>query len=339
MSARGWRHAALVRESLLNTVHRGSALWLLVVLAVLLGSGAAAFALVQHRAFEDLLESQNVQGRGVVMLGSGSADAVAEIERASCEGLAQRSDVLRSGIVLPLGRVDLPTLGADILVLGASERLLPALSAHEAVIGPALGADAGPTRMLLGGRPVDALVAGGGVPTSGMESAVTVGLAPEVRSGPHCLVELVPLARVRDVASELVLALRSDSRDLVAHHALQEPADLLDMHARRVVRFLPVVLGALGGVCALLVNWLRSSAFAAYRLSGTRRGEVFLLVVLEQSVVAGVFATSGVLAVVVTGGPPATGLWILIGALVWVATAPLSWLAAGRNPFRMAKDR
>ncbi|MGP7960611.1 hypothetical protein ACTVCO_07330 [Sanguibacter sp. A247] len=235
--------------------------------------------------------------------------------------------------------MDLPTLGADIQVVGVSLGLHPALVEHEAVVGPALGGEPGTVRLLLDGRAVDGIVAGGGVPTSGMDSAVAVGLAPDVVTGPYCLVELVDRARVGDVAPELVAALRSNSHELVAGPALRESIDVLDMHARRVERFIPVVLGVFGAACTLLVNWLRSSAFAAYRLSGTRRGELLLLVMLEQVVAAGLYATSGVLAVLVLGGPPAAGPWLLIGAFVWVASAPVSWLAAGRNPFRMAKDR
>lgn len=330
---------ALVRESLLNTVRRGSALWAVAVIAVLTGSGAAAFAFVQEREFVELLADQHAKGRGVIVIASASAEREAAIDRSSCEALANRPDVRRSGLLVQSRRTDLPTLGADIQVVGVSVGLHPTLVEHEAVVGPALGADQGPLRLLLDGRSVDAIVAGGGVPMSGMDSAVAVSLAPGVEAGPYCLVDLMDRARVGDVATELVAALRSDSADLVASPALRESVDVLDLHARRVERFAPVVLGAFGAACTFLVNWLRSSAFAAYRLSGTRREELLLLVVLEQVLVAGLYATSGVLAVFVMGGPPATGPWVVVGALVWVALAPVSWLAAGRNPFRMAKDR
>jgi hypothetical protein len=278
-----------------------------------------------------------------VVLGAANRDAPVAIDRRSCELLADRPDVERAGLLVEEGRFDLPTLGSNVLVLAVSTGLAPALSRYDAVVGSALGLSAGPHRLSGGAGVLDAVVDGSAIPTTGMSSAVTVALPSTVTSGDQCVVELSSHASAAAVSAELTAALSSAGGALAARPALRESVDVLSAHAHRAERILPMVVGGLGGLFVAVINALRSSAFAAYRLSGTRRAELLTLVWLEDALLAGLYACGGVAATVVLLGltveARAGVLWIGVGALTWVAVGTLGWAAAGRNPIRMAKDR
>ncbi len=172
---------------------------------------------------------------------------------------------------------------------------------------------------------------------------MTVALPPSVTSAELCVVELSDHARASVVSPELTAAVSSVGGPLAAQPALQEAVDVLAAHETRPERLLPVLIGVLGGIFAAIVNALRSSAFAAYRLSGTRRVDLLTMVWMEQALLAGLYASSGTTAAVILLGPtvPARAcvLWLGVGAFAWLAGASLSWASAGRNPTHLAKDR
>jgi hypothetical protein len=184
---------------------------------------------------------------------------------------------------------------------------------------------------------------GDAIPTTGMSSAVVVSLPASITSGSQCVVELSPYASASTVSAELAAAQRAEGGNLAAMPALQESVDVLAAHASRAERFLPVLVGGLGGLLATITNALRSSSFAAYRLSGTRRSDLLVLVWLELALLAGLYMFSAIAAIAVLLGRTAEAfvgtLWVEVGALAWVAVGTLSWAAAGRNPTRLAKDR
>ena len=142
----------------------------------------------------------------------------------------------------------------------------------------------------------------------------------------------------------LLGSLEARGATLRATPVLGDAVDVVAMHLNRTERFLPLMLGIIGGVITAVLAFMRSAELATYRLAGTSRRSLGILLTLESAILAGVFLAASALAQVVLGSslvaPVATGLWSLVGAFAWVATGAL--LAAPllrRRPSDMAKDR
>lgn len=338
-----WRAGPLVREASLNVFLGGGGLHLLAGFALVTGAAVGVALAGQAMTIEAELMSLRSEGRGVVVFTTADRDIEVHIDRMTCEGLAARSDVERAGILVDTGRHDLATVGRDVVVFQASTSLAPALSTVDALVGDKLGYPHGQRRLNLDGHSVSAVVDDSGVPTTGMDSAVTVALPPAVVSGDECVVLLVPWARTQEVAAEAAATLRAEGGPVSAYAALREPVDVISRHTDRPERLLPVLAGLVGAVLTAIVTATRSSQLAAYRLSGTSCTQLLVLLWLEGALLAGLFAASGVLAAILLLGigpsAAAGAVWILAGATVWVGLGSLAWPSAVRNPIHLAKDR
>ena len=335
---RGWQTSALLREARRN-VMGGTLRWAVTV--AIAGGVLVAGALVgQDRDLTGRLADLGDRGRGVVVIGSADPDVPVEIDRASCDALTERPDVVRSGLLTDPGRHDLGMLGRSVAVLGTSSTLAPALIDHEALVGSALGLPTGPRTLDLGGPPVAAMVGASEVPETGMASAVVVPLTSP--TGPRCVVQLSPWADPT-MGAETLAALVATGGPLTAHAVLTETTDTLAGHRDRPERLLPLAAGAAGALITALLTATRAGGFAGYRLSGTSRRDLLRLLALEQAHLAGAFATSGTLAtVVLLGWSPAAAAgaaWILAGALTWYILAAVGWPIVLRNPFDLGKER
>lgn len=351
-----WPLALLAREAALNVLGIGARLMPLVLAAVLLGSAQIAVAVHTSEAFEASLSDLESEGRHILDIGprpdeleKSTVKNPVGVSRASCEALTSVPGVKRSGIVIEAKTpISIPQLGARVPMRRTSETLIPLLREYDVVIGTSLGKSVGlsegETLRLLGpgGAPLDAIVAGG--PELPSSLALFGAPAPGDDLGTSCRVQLTRTAEEDRILPALLGALEARGATLRANAVLGESVDVVAMHLDRTERFLPLVLGVIGGAITAVLAFMRSAELATYRLAGTSRRSLGILLALESAILAGVFLASSALAQILLGGslvaPLATGLWSLIGAFAWVATGAL--LAAPllrRRPSDMAKDR
>lgn len=68
--------------------------------------------------------------------------------------------------------------------------------------------------------------------------------------------------------------------------------DLVEQYRASALQFVPLTLGLIGGVAAALVNAARSREFATYRLSGTSRTSLLVILLVEE-IMLGLTLTAG----------------------------------------------
>ena len=348
MQRDAWRAGPLVHESVRNVADWRARLFPTLVLAVVGGAALASLSCLESAALQDQLSALRLDGRLVVAISSADPQQPVAISRASCEGLVDQPDVDRAGIVTAAGFYDVPQLGANVPVAAASTTLFPELTGATALVGSALrppGADFHltlPSGVALAHvMPVQPK----GVDTN---SGVVVALTPSTTSGPSCRVVLSTLASSAEAVPRVVAALQVvGSKPVTANSAFQDNIDPIHQYLTRTSRNLPLLLGVLGGFAAAVINRVRLSEFAAYRLSGTSGRSLGLQIALEQLLIGGVLASStalaGAVAVgllgypaslssIVLAGFAAAGVWVLVTAL-FTLDIPL------RRPTDLAKDR
>ena len=351
-----WPLGLLAREAARNVLGIGARLMPLVLAAVLLGSAQVAVAVHTSAAFDASLTELESQGRHILDISPRPEDVAgatavnpAGVSRASCEALTSLPGVKKSGIVIEAKTpISIPQLGARVPVRRTSETLIPLLRQYDVVIGTSLGTSIGlaegATVRLIGpaGTPLDAVVAGG--PELPSSLALFGAPAPGDDLGGACRVQLTRAADEVRMIPALLGSLEARGATLRATPVLGDAVDVVAMHLNRTERFLPLMLGIIGGVITAVLAFMRSAELATYRLAGTSRRSLGILLTLESAILAGVFLAASALAQVVLGSslvaPGATGLWSLVGAFAWVATGAL--LAAPllrRRPSDMAKDR
>lgn len=347
-----WPLALLAREATRNVFSTAARLFPVVLLAVLLGSAQATLAVQQGQGLEEQVAELRTQGRNVLTAGQTAQDSPVLVGRDSCEALTALPVVERAGIQVADGpSMDLPQLGARIPVRPVSTTLLPELAAHDAVIGPSMAQSTGLTpgqRLDLatgaGGTPVSALVGTGDGAGLGGTGTVFVAADRSITTGSTCSVVLTPFADASAAAPVVAAALDVRDNPVLVTAELQETTDVVALFLARIERFLPLLLGALGGLTVAVVGSLRSSELAAYRLSGTSPRSLGVLLALEQALIAGVFVVASTAATLVLSGQalaPAAGvLWSVAGGLVWLVVGNLVSLPVlRRRPSDMAKDR
>ena len=348
-----WPLALLAREATRNVFSTAARLFPVVLLAVLLGSSQATLAVHQGNALEQQVAELRTQGRNVLSATQTAQDSPVLIDRASCEALTALPVIERAGIQVADGRsMDLPQLGARIPVRPVSTTLLPEVAMHDAVIGPGMAATVGLTpgqRLDLAPGPngtstVSALVGSGDGAGLGGTGAVFVAADSSVTTSATCSVVLTPFADASAAAPVIAASLDVQDNPVLVSAELRETTDVVALFLARVERFLPLLLGALGGLTVAVIGSLRSSELAAYRLSGTSPRSLGVLLAFEQVLVAGVFVAASVAATLLLAGqaltPAASILWSVAGGLVWLVVGNLVALPVlRRRPSDMAKDR
>lgn len=342
----GWRVADLAREALRNTVGRSARLLPAVALAVVLGSGTAAFVALETASLQDELDDLAERGRGVVSYMQANPDQPALVSRASCEALAGAPGVEAAGAVVPGGSTEVVPVGPDVPVQRASTTLVPGLADVDALVDAGLLDRAGPSdqRVLVGAEALGSARTPGLREGVGAGRSLTVPLRPDDALVERCVVVLDPLVAVDDVAATQIASLHVSGNAVVGTEALRATSDPVQAFLDRPSRFLPVLLGLLGAVTTAVTYRLRASELAVYRLSGTSARSLLVLVALETLLVTGVAATATTLAVVALHAryldPTTPVLWGLVLAGTWavVALAATADLAV-RRPTDLAKDR
>lgn len=345
----GWRPGPLLREATKNVLTTGGGALVVLCVAVLVGAGSVAFEAHRADAFNAYVDELRAAGRNIVVFtgtaetGDGGADAF-EIERASCEQLAQTPGVVRAGVMAGAGTVTTEQFGPFVPVIQVSAGLLPDLTDGVVVVGSALGAAGPDLTISVDGSPVTARVGVAQPATTGLNSAIAVLLAAGQRWAPTCLAEIDAYQSSADVIPALSSQLVTRGGQVNTFEPYTGPSDVAGRYRSDPARYLPWILALFGAVLAVIRAWAGASSAAAYRLSGTTPAAHAGLLVLEQVLVAGVFVTSASLAALVCSAellaPPAVLLRVVQGGLLWLAVFTIGISPMLRaDPTVLAKDR
>lgn len=342
-----WRGIHLAREANKNVLVWRSRLQPLVFFAVLAGVAATLFGAYESTSLLHRLEEQKESGRNILVFSAADTNRPVSIDRRSCETLTNSSAVERAGIVEREGLFDFLQIGPDVPVLSASSSLFPLLNTNDAIVGSALVPDvqAGvPYRLGLSANILEAQVASKQAVGIDTNSAVVVALPPRVRSGSTCVVVLHDLTSVDRNLSQLSAQLQSSGGPLAATQMFNDTSDPIEDFINRSGRLLPSLLGLLGGVAAGILNRLRSGELAAYRLSGTSARSLYVLLLLEQALLAGLMVLSASLAIAALHpyflSPASTLMSSFAAGCVWLIVAVLMTIDVPmRKPPDLAKDR
>lgn len=349
-----WSLSLLTREAVRNVLTTASRLFPVLVLAVVFGSAHVAFAAHQGTALEAELDQLQTQGRNIVEI-TGNEPAgpgrSTQISRASCEALSDLLMVDRAGLRLDSSEtVSYAQIGLNVPVRAMSTTLAPKLNEYDALLGNGLvkqaklGEIGAITVVSDTGTPFTAYAD----PTIGVEglstAAMFVPISPGVTAGPTCMVVLDRYATLLESRDVVAAALIVDGGAVRADALLNETTNLVQTYLNRPDRYLPVLLGIIGGLAVAAIAGLRSSELAAYRLSGTSPRSMALLLGLEQALTAGLFVCSSALTVAFLRGdlisPQAILGWSVIAAMAWLTVGNLATLPILRKrPSDMAKDR
>lgn len=338
-----WSSSSLAREAVRNVRTSRRRLWPLLFFAIVGGAALAILAAVEGVQLRGDLTTLALSGRNVVVFGSAS-EIPALIDRGSCDRLSTLVGVDRAGAVLNSQRVPVLPLGGSIPVVPVSVTLVPELSAVPAVVGSALGAGSGLGRIIIDGVPLAATGAAAqpeGIP---LNQAVAVAAPATVVAVERCVVVLSSGADAEAMIPLLATQLVVDGVPPTGTAVLDEPLDRIEAFNQRLTRWLPLVVGALGGLASAGIAATRSNEFAAYRISGTTRRSLLLVYGMEAAILAGAMTTSAALGAVALSDwvidVGAVTLGGLAGAGAWLVVALLGFLPLGsQSVLTITKER
>lgn len=329
MTARDrWALPAITREAVRNVRTSRRRLQPLLYFATIAGVAMAILAAVEGVQLRSDLTALALNGRNVVVLGSVS-EVPTLIDRGSCESLAAMPGVDRAGAVLTSQRLAVLPVGS-IPVVPVSVTLVPELRTAPAVIGSAVTAPPSVTRISIDGIPIAATHATAqpeGIP---LNQAIAVAAPPTVDTIERCIAVLSTGADAGTMIPILAAQLVVNGTAPTGVTILDEPLDRIDTFHQRLTRWIPLLVGILGGLATAAIAATRSNEFASYRISGTSRRSLFLIYGLEASLLAGTMATSGALAAIAVSAwvvdVGAIALSTLAAAAGWVLIALLGFL-------------
>lgn len=339
-----WRFADLTREAARNVFGKGARLLPAVALAGLFGTASVATLVLEQHALYNEATELAAQGRGVVVFTEASADRPAQISRDSCESLVHTPGVEAAGLVIFMPGNDAAPAIVDAPTRRASSTLLPELGEADVVVGSTLASQEGPFRVLVHGQPFDAVVAGPSREGTGTAYSLTFPLLPSDDSAGVCIVVMDALIDADEITTTLGAELDVVGNPVTGTEVLNHPTDPLADYLTRHGRYVPLALGLIGGFITAIITRTRSNELAVYRLSGTSRGSLLILMTLEGLLIGGVAATTTAIsaliltthlfssATAIVAGLSLAGTWVLV-AVVPTLDIPF------RRPTDLAKDR
>lgn len=346
-----WPPSLLAREALVNVSSWRSKSAVLVILTVLVGSVFPLFMVREATSLAVQLDSLVAEGRGVVIFTSYSSDMSARITRASCEHLADATGVQRAGLLEypdpkkgQTASVMVMELGGKTSLAHASVTLFPQLRLYGALVGSAINTHAGPTSLSVGGAAVRAAPLATQPEGISVNSTLVLPLEATTATGDTCIAVLDPTVNAEELMPLLHSRLNILDNPIRASEQLERNLDPLSIYLDRPTRFLPLLLAAVGALTAAVLNQLRASEFAAYRMSGTTRRSLALIVFLEQGLITGLGLTSALATTLVVRdqllSPLSTACWAFAAfGLWWILAITLTIPILLRRPSRLAKDR
>lgn len=348
MSVRHWRSRALLREAFLNSVNLRSRTFISLAVAVMAGSTAVAFYASESTHFAEGLQDLEIRGSNILTLQSATPHKDIAISRTSCEALTRLPEVERAGLLIDAGSLDIPEIGANTRIFTASTTLFRQLATEPGVIGFKLTRSRAPRTVTVAPsqtRQLGTLVQQPeGIPTN---SAVVFPLPAGTSSGPVCIVSLTRFHDPKAVAPTLAAALETQGGPIMGDPELPLTSDPVHDWNTRPGQYLPLVLGILGGLLTSTVTWTRSSELAAYRLSGTSRRSIGILVTLESLFPAGSYllsAAAALSAATIVGAhilsPTEQMNWVLAGAVGWSTVGAVGALRSMlASPAKMTREK
>lgn len=342
----GWSVFLLLREALLNVFAWRSGGTFIIAFAIFAGAGQVVYMSAQWERLEASLLEQESRGHGVYDFAAADVRLAAAISRTSCDHLDKITGVDSAGIIQEERRESFTQIGSTVRVVAVSQTLVKELEHYDAVVGSALGFQPGTEVTLFSPNLGFLHAVVGGVQESrlALGSAVAVALPPDRSTAETCTATLVKNAESRELVPVLQSSLHVSGGSIVAAERFTSTHDLTAAYLDRVERFFPLLLGVAGASIAFVSYKLRSNQLAAYRLSGTSRVDLMVLLMFEQALASGVFVTASVTATVVMllsrdSTPYATSGWALLGGITWLLTFTLSAaLLSRQNVAQLAKD-
>ncbi len=345
MKTDGWRLGLLAREALKNVVDARARLMPVLVFAVAAGLGGALFAAYDANMLRHQLATDALRGRNVVEFTAANPKQAIEISRSSCEGLTRLPGVIRAGQLAIVGTINLPQIGADLPIAGASQQLFPALGSYDFLIGSALRGRTSSFELLLPsgefGRADSSPAQPAGID---VDSDVVTLLPPRVSSSPNCYVVFSQFADAQNEALVASARLRVTGGSVGATRFFVDASNPIAAYHNRATRFLPWLLGFVGGLITGVLTRSRIGELAAYRLSGTSTRSLWVLMLFEQLTLAGAFVASALLGALIVSkyfySALPFGANILLAASTWIIVAVATSIdIALRAPTSLAKDR
>jgi hypothetical protein len=317
----------------------------LAVFAVLAGTGIAMFGAYESNLLKAELAHDALQGRNITILSSANPNHQVSISRASCEGLTRMPGVLRAGLMVSEGTYDLPQVGRGLPMLGASAELFPQLLNSDVLVGTDLRPRDTPFTIALPdgliGRAITATRQPVGLDTN---SSVVTGLVPAMTSGPTCYVIFDQFAKIHTGEIAVASAVQATGGAVAARVVFTDTINPITSYANRATRYLPLLLGLCGGVIGGILNRVRGSEMATYRLAGSSPRSVALILILEQAFLAGIMLSCAIATTILTGKYLVSGfaaeLELISGACLWICVAAA--MAADipfRRPTSLANER
>lgn len=339
-----WRLSDLIREAVRNVFGPGARLLPAVAVAGLLGASSVALLAFEQDSLWQRVDDLTAQGRGVVIFAESSPERPTQVTRESCEGLATQPGVDAAGIIVEVGRVDAAPFAVDAPIRRASTTLFPELREVDLIVGSTLASHNDLFRVLIHGQPFLAKVGDAAREGTGTALGLTAPLLPSDVAAGQCVVILDPLVDAEAVTSVLYAQLDLSGNDLTAREALNAPVDPLGDYLARLGRFAPLILGLIGGFITGILTRTRVSELAVYRLSGTSRESLSVLLAIESILIAGVTASAASAAALclvpllldaataIVAGIAMAGCWAL-AAILTTIDIPF------QRPTDLAKDR
>ena len=345
MGRDSWKFGYLVREAVKSALSPRSRTYPLVIFAVLVGIAVVLFTRAEYLALSRTVDGLNSQGRNVVIFGPLASEEPVSITRESCESLARYPGVERAGIRIPSERLTIEPIGSNLATYRASATLIADLSKAPVVIGNAVspGSVGRVSNVRVDGVVAEAISAPQQPQGLDANSSVIFGLLPEDRAAESCYAILDSWTPVSPMVPLLSSHLDSSGGVLVGIPALRVPDDPIEAYGARLTQFVPVAAALLAVAITGIVQLLRSGEFAAYRLTGTSRRSLSVLITVEGLLISSVASIAGTATALVfqddfadpsipiLGCLLLSGIWSIGGALIGVAISL-------RSPISLARD-
>ncbi|MEO5535775.1 MAG: hypothetical protein ABIR17_11670 [Pseudolysinimonas sp.] len=340
-----WRTGAIFDEARRNALLWRSRQSIAIAVSILLGLGLALTSASDWHTLSRNIESLDLRGRNVLIAQATDPASPAEISIASCEATSELLAVERAGAVVALDSTNVTQLGPRVPLVGVSPSLLPELDHVAAVVGSSLGLAPGDITLVVEGEVLTARVGQPQPEAFGLNSAVAVRVPFTTTWTRQCVIELGDSESVTRQAALISAQLRTDGGDIAVTPYVNETFDILQAFGSRPTRWVPLGFGLLGLILGGALLSMRSSELAAYRLSGTSRRDLVILLAAEQALLAGVTVAFGsfgcVIALLVVPTMPLTTLlwpWVT-GLTSLVGFWFVAYFATRRSPAVLARDR
>lgn len=358
MSRRSWRLSALCVEAVRNVFNAGSRLRLVALFVIGVGSALSLFALYEWRQLESDVKALQRDGWSVYIIGDVAGEVDGGIAASSCSRLSSSTEVTSvAGIAeraleqftqlgprtVPIVTVGMSSSQHDLRNTAPTTESIPVMASDE-LVGSLNGArrltNRYGTSYDITRRLPDELA------LAGLSGSLVVPVPLERMTGDvqECVVTVAPWsdgnigARLASSVSARTLQLSTRQVHSIGSH----PYD------RFLDRTGTVIFPAVGIVVAVVIGLSmrsRASELGVYRISGTSRTALMVLLGLENFLILGCWAFSAATASLVIerlSDLPTTASWVrqllALGTCSAVA-ACFAVISALRDVTTMLKDR